>query len=90
MKMLDLTHTAVSRRAAAAVMAASVNEAAKQPTMDDSLLRAYLCLFQDTDIMVRKTTLANCHALLPLLADPRASAQIFSEVHAQASHNTHS
>ena len=80
LKMADLNHAEISRRAAANILAASLNESIKQNAMTESLFQAYLCLCQDTDLQIREAMVGNSHKLLQLVHDPSTEAQLFSEV----------
>ena len=78
--MADLSHTTVSRKAAANILAATVNVAAEQNTLNESLLHPYLNLCQDTDIQIRKSMISNFHILLPRIKDKQAEITLFDEV----------
>ena len=79
-KMVDLSHTAVTRRAAANILAETANLAATLNVFTESLLHAYLCLCQDTDIFIRKAMIRNYHTLIHIIKNPHIESQLFAEV----------
>lgn len=79
-KMADFNHTAISRLAAANIIAATVNEAAEKHFVSDSILNAFFTLGQDTDLIIRKAMLKNYHALIPVAKDKYLEDKLFSEV----------
>lgn len=78
--MADLNHTTVTRKAAANILAATVNEAAQQNILNESLLHPYLNLCQDTDTQIRKSMIANFHILLPRIKDKQTEVTLYDEV----------
>jgi len=81
--MADLSHTTVSRRAAANIFAATINEAAVNSRITEHMLHAFLSLCQDTDLTIRKAMLNNFHILFPLIKDSNMESTLFSEVFLQ-------
>jgi hypothetical protein len=82
--MADLNHTTVSRKAAAIMLAATVNEAAQQNILNESLLHPYLNLCQDIDTQIRKSMIANFHILLPRIKDKQTDVILYDEVRNQS------
>ena len=80
LKMADMNHTIVTRRAAANILASSLNESAENHLPTKNLLNAFISLCQDTDMRMRKSMLKNYHILLNVLKDRYLEAQFFSEV----------
>ena len=79
-KMADLNHTAVSRRTAANIIASTINEAAYNDLVVDSILHPFLSLCQDNDLDISKTMLKNCKVLIPRLKNKVVIKQIYIEV----------
>lgn len=79
-KMVGLDHTTTSRRVAAKILAATLNEAAKNHVVPDVLLHGFFSLCQDTDMVLLKSMLSNFHPLLKVVKDNYFAAQLFSEV----------
>ena len=78
--MADFNHTAVTRKSAANILAATIIEAARNYIISETLLNPFLSLCQDTDIDIRRNMLKNCHSLLPLIKDKYITTQIFLDV----------
>ena len=78
--MADLSHTTVSRKAAANILAATVNEAVQQDILNESLLHPYLNLCQDTDTQIRKSMITNFHILLPRIKNHQIEDTLYEEV----------
>jgi hypothetical protein len=78
--MADFNHTAISRLAAANMLAATINEAAEKHFVSDSMLNAFFTLGQDTDLVIRKAMLKNYHTLIPAAKDKYLEEKLFHEV----------
>lgn len=79
-KMADYNHTAISRLAAANMLIATINEAAENHFVSDSVLNAFFALGQDTDLVIRKAILKNYHTLIRVAKDKYLEEKLFSEV----------
>jgi hypothetical protein len=80
LKMADLSHTPVSRMAAAHIIAATVNIEVEHDKVSSTVLQAYLALCQDTSLAIRKDMLANLHILLPKVRNESDLETLFTEV----------
>ncbi len=80
LKMAGLSHTLVSRYAAARIVRAASNLAAEKNVLGGSLQQAYLELCQDTDPGIRKATLSDMKDLLRNLSVSSAESDFFPEV----------
>jgi len=79
-KMAGLDNTITSRRVSANILAATLNEAAKNHAVPDSLLHGFFSLCQDTDIVIARGMLNNYHFLFQVVKDNYFEAQLSSEV----------
>ena len=78
--MADLSHTLVSRHAAARIIMAATNLAAEHNILNGALLQAYLELCQDADLTIRKQFLLDARSLLGRVDAETAESTFFPEV----------
>jgi hypothetical protein len=80
LKLADLSHTGVTRHAAAQIIIAASNLAVAKKCLSGSLLNAYQALCQDTDSIIRKDFLTNINFILKKVDPKQAETEFFEEV----------
>ena len=80
LKMGSLSHTPVTRHAACQIIIAATNFATGKKCLSENLMTPYLELCQDTDMVIRSTTLKNVQKLIKVLDAPTVEEQIYPEV----------
>ena len=80
LKMGSLSHTPVTRHAACQIIIAATSFAANKKCLSENLMTPYLELCQDTDMVIRSTTLRNVPKLIKVLDAPTVEEQIYPEV----------
>lgn len=78
--MAGLSHTLVTRSAAARIIRAATNLAAEKNVLGGPLQEAYLELCQDADPGIRKATLTDIKGLLHNVSVLSAESDFFPEV----------
>lgn len=78
--MTDFKHTAVSRFAAAMIIASIASQAIDKDTLSKNILQSYLNEIQDSDPSIRKATLRSFFDLIPKIKSTQDKSWIFSEV----------